>query len=164
MKAMERPTKRAIKAALTEQKMAEITGFGRRARIRLAHVGEAAAYSEFTNDMARLINKLSIGEVMPVIYTRHRDAKLMDLDVMVMNFTIDSSSINRLKWKPSGARLVGSAFKGIAIVDASVNFIEHHRWSSVSIKTKGKLCPVTVPENNLNTCDEAKCNLCFESE
>ena len=164
LRAMEKPTRRAIAAALAEQAAAKSAGYERGARIRLAHVGEATAYPDFTNDLANLIKKLSLNAVTPVIYTRHKDAKLLDSNSMVINFTIDSSSKSRLKWKPKGARLVASAFKGIAIVDASVNFVEHHRWTSVLVTTKGNLCPVTVPENSLSTCDEAKCNLCFERE
>ena len=164
LSALEKPTRRAIASALAEQATAEKAGYARNARIRLAHVGEATAYPDFTNDLANLIKKLSQNEVTPVIYTRHRDAKLLDAKAMVINFTIDSSSSNRRKWKPKEARLVGSAFKGIAIVDASVNFVEHHRWTSATVKTQGHLCPVTVPENSLSSCDEAKCNLCFERE
>ena len=164
MLALETPTKRAIRAALLEQAKATEGGFERGARIRLAHVGEATAYPKFTNDLASLIKRLSNNTVEPVVYTRHRDARLLHSEDMVINFTVDSSSMDRLKWKPQEARLVGSAFKGIAIEEASVNFVEHHRWTSAVVIRNGNLCPVTVPQNKLSTCDQAKCNLCFERE
>ena len=161
---LQRQIQRAIASALRERHQSESSGYLRRARIRLAHVGEAAAYPEFTNDVALKIDTLSRGTVTPVVYTRHRDARRIDSAHTVINFTLDDSSTGRLPWKPAGARIVGSAFNGIAIQYASVNFVEHHRWSTVEIKNGGNLCPVTVLSNNLHTCDQAKCDICFRRE
>jgi hypothetical protein len=159
--ALRKEVRKAIRSALRDQVLASETGHIRGAYVRLAHVGEAAAYPRFTNRLASLIDEESQGKVTPVVYTRHRQARKLDGVKMVINFTIDASSENRKAWVPAGARIVGSAFDGRAIDYAEVNFLEHHRWTSALVKTPGNICPVTATGSKLSTCDEAKCDLCF---
>ena len=67
----------AVGAALKEAEDAS-TFFQRQPRIRLAHVGEAVSFPQFINFVGQRIAVLSEGAVIPVLYTRHPDAHLID--------------------------------------------------------------------------------------
>ncbi len=152
------PTTLAIKKALGEKKRA---GFERDPRIRFSHVGEIAQFPKFSNAFAKLVKELSEGQVRCVVYTRHSNAKLLDPDLFVVNFTLDRDSEDRMKWVPVNARKVFTAWDGECESGVAVNFLEHHRFSHAEVKGSGHVCPVTVPNTNLKTCDAAKCDLCF---
>ncbi len=151
--------RRAVSAARAE---ARNSGFDRQPRIRFSHVGEIAAFPTFANDLARLVHDESGGEVACVVYTRHPNAKLLDPDLIVTNFTVDRSSRDRIAWAPPRARLVYSAWDGQTSDEVAVNFVEHHRFGQVAPAGAGKVCPVTVPESTVRTCDAARCTLCFD--
>jgi hypothetical protein len=152
--------RRAVRAAKAE---AAESGFARQARIRFSHVGEIAAFPNFTNRLSRMVHEESLGEVACVVYTRHPNAKLLDPNLIVTNFTIDRSSRERVAWAPTTARLVYSAWDGRTTDDVAVNFVEHHRFGHFTPSGTGKLCPVTAPGSTGRTCDAVKCTLCFQS-
>lgn len=157
---LQRHTQRAVAAAIAEADDLDC-GWEREPRIRFAHVGEAAAHPEFSNSLARQVRELSDGRVKCVTYTRHRNAKRLDPELFIINFTVDSSSENRRAWAPDFSRVVYSAFGGKLSTGAEVNFLEHHRWSHFKPVGEGRICPATKPEAvNLN-CDAARCDLCF---
>lgn len=151
--------RRAVSAAKAE---AAAAGFPRQARIRFSHVGEIAAFPDFANDLARIVREESGGGVACVVYTRHPNAKLLDPELIVTNFTIDRSSRERLAWAPATARLVYSAWDGRTTDEVAVNFVEHHRFGHVTQSGEGKVCPVTAPESTGRTCDAVRCTLCFQ--
>jgi hypothetical protein len=140
---------------------ANSSSFARSARIRFGHVGEAAAYPSFVNALARLVRELSKGQVQSVVYSRHSQAKMLDAEEFVINFTIDPSSEARRRYVPPSARIVYSAFGGITSTEASVNFLEHHRFIHLEAKGEGKVCPATEPESIKRSCDSVACDLCF---
>ena len=137
--------------------------FKREARIRMSHVGELTAYPEFANAIARKIRALSKGKVKCVIYTRHRDAKLLDPELFVINFTLDDASFSRRSWAPESARIVYSAWEGQVREDVAVNFLEHHHLSHAASSGSGKICPATLPETDDKTCDGVRCDFCFRA-
>jgi hypothetical protein len=149
----------AVKAALLERDQSE---FPREGRIRFGHVGDGAHYAEFCNAIGRLVVRKSNGQVSPIIYTRHSMAHKLDNEVFVVNFTIDSTSEDRRKYVPIGARTVFSAFGGLTSSAAEVNFLEHHRFSHLPQIGEGHACPATLTETKIRTCDAVKCDLCFE--
>ena len=149
---------KAIKEAARDQKKSE---FLRDARIRFSHVGEIAEFPEFANTFAKLVKERSQSNVSCVVYTRHPNVGKLDDKLYVVNFTIDRVSEDRRSWVPKTARIVYSAWDGVSNDNADVNFLEHHRFSQQENSGKGHICPVTIPINRLNTCDEAKCDLCF---
>jgi hypothetical protein len=136
-------------------------GFTRRAYIRFSHVGEIVHYPKFANALARAVIERSKGEVDCVVYTRHRDAALLDSELWVINFTLDPSSLNRRAWAPREARIVFSAFGGVTSTKVDVNFLEHHRWIHVAPVGDGRVCPATLPETPERTCDAVRCARCF---
>jgi len=152
----------AIRDALLEARIVE-PEWKRDGRIRFSHVGEIAAFPAFANALAQEISTQSDGAVSSVIYTRHPNAKQLDPKLWVINFTLDKSSQNRRSWAPPTARLVFSAFGGEISKDVDVNFLEHHRWSHLTGSGKGTICPTTLPETQVRTCDAVKCKLCFET-
>ena len=155
---LRRPTTLAIKRAMAESKRA---GFKRDPRIRFSHVGEIAEFPKFSNAFAKLVKDLSEDKVRCVVYTRHNNAKLLDSDLFVVNFTLDRDSEERMEWVPTNARKVFTAWDGECESSVAVNFLEHHRFSHAKIKGAGHVCPVTIPETTFKTCDSAKCDLCF---
>ena len=157
---LESDCRNAIREALRELSVLP-KGYKRPAFIRFAHVGDAAAYYEFANALAAKIKKMSRGRVQSVVYTRHSDAKFFDPEVFVVNFTLDSSSMDRANWIPPFARRVFSAFGGIVDRDSEVNFLEHHRWHHSKPIGLGMVCPATKPEAPEHTCDAVRCHKCF---
>jgi hypothetical protein len=153
-------TKRAINAANKEAKKLKSI-WSRAPRIRFAHVGESAAYPEFCNALARQVKSLSNNKVKCIVYTRHKNASKLDPDLFVINFTLDGSSEKRKEWAPEKSRIVYSAFGGQLSSEASVNFLEHHRWSHLKPSGEGKICPSTHPDTTVRTCDAVKCDFCF---
>lgn len=153
-------TKKAVSAAIRECQTLS-TGWSRAPRIRFAHVGEAAAYPEFANALARQVAELSEGRVACVVYTRHPMAGELDPELFVVNFTLDEASEGRREWIPAGARTVYSAFGGRVSNNVEVNFLEHHRWVHMSPVGTGPICPSTLPETSIRSCDGVKCSLCF---
>ena len=158
--ALKRHTRRAVNAAIGEAE-SQPGNWTREPRIRFAHVGEAAAYPAFSNDLARQVLDQSSGRVRCVVYTRHKSAHLLDPDLFIINFTLDRSSEKRRNWIPREARPVFSAFGGKVSSEVEVNFLEHHRWSHVDPIGTGAVCPVTLPASQARTCDAAMCDACF---
>ncbi len=137
-------------------------GFTRRANIRFAHVGEIIPYPNFANTLAREIKSVSQGSVDCVVYTRHVRAAELDKNLWTVNFTLDETSLARRKWAPQWARIVYSAFGGTISSDADVNFLEHHRWAHLPHKKgTGRICPATLPETKVRSCDAVRCARCF---
>jgi len=155
---LQRTTETAIRKSLRERDKAD---FRREPRIRFSHVGEVAEFPQFANAFASMVNKLSNGEVQCVVYTRHQNACLLDEKLFVVNFTLDRDSEERRSWVPNNARLVYTAWDGVCDNTVAVNFLEHHRFSHAAVRKAGSICPVTLPETQLKTCDAAKCDLCF---
>jgi hypothetical protein len=153
-------TKCAVKAARKELRGLP-WGFSRRPNIRFAHVGEMACFPCFANDLAKQVRDVSLGEVDCVVYTRHRDARRLDPDLFIVNFTLDSCSLDRRNWVPSWARVTYSAFGGVLAEDVDVNFIEHHRWMHFEPVGRGPVCPATHPTTTVRKCDACRCNVCF---
>ena len=139
----------------------ERSSFKRDARIRMSHVGELTAYPAFGNALAELVHKLSGGSVKCVIYTRHKNVNLLNPDFFVINFTLDSESLNRRAWAPKAARIVYSAWEGKIRDDVDVNFLEHHHLAHTSSEGIGEICPATLPDAEDKTCDGVHCNFCF---
>jgi len=135
--------------------------FQRDARIRFSHVGEIAEFPNFANFFAQMVRDRSKNSVSCVVYTRHPNVKKLDKESYVINFTLDRDSDDRRDWIPEYARIVYSAWDGLSSDMADVNFLEHHRFSHQNNIGGGKICPVTITANKLNTCDIAKCDLCF---
>lgn len=150
--------KKAIKESFRE---ANNCSWKRAPRIRFSHVGDIAAYTDFANEMARQIKIKSDGQVVNVVYTRRHDASNFNPNLWVINFTLDSTSLDRSDWIPEYANTVYSAFDGVTSETAHVNFLEHHRWSHCSPKGKGIICPATLPDEKIRTCDSLLCNRCF---
>ena len=128
----------------------------------MSHVGELTAYPEFANAIARMIHDLSNGKVKCIIYTRHRNAKLLNPELFVINFTLDDVSLNRRSWAPESARIVYSAWEGKIRSDVGVNFLEHHHLAHTASTGSGKICPATRPETKDKTCDGVGCDVCFK--
>jgi hypothetical protein len=153
-------TQRAIHAALQEIR-ALGSSWTRRPFIRFSHVGEITAFPQFANALARQVRDLSDGAVDCVVYTRHPFAQDLDPELLVINFTLDKSSQARRSWAPRQARIVFSAFGGELSSEAAVNFLEHHRWSHALPVGTGNVCPTTLPETQVRTCDAVRCDRCF---
>jgi hypothetical protein len=160
MQFLQKDARLAIRNSLGELKLLP-DGYERPAYIRFAHVGDAAAYVEFANALAHEIDRLSAGKVQCVIYTRHKNARLFDPKVFVVNFTLDGASMDREKWIPPFARRVFSAFGGEVDPGSEVNFLEHHRWHHSEPIGQGNVCPATRPEAPEHTCDAVRCHKCF---
>lgn len=158
---LEKHTKKAVRHALRELDGLP-TDFSRRAFIRFSHVGEITRYPAFANALAEQVAHLSDNLVDCVIYTRHKNAKLLNPDLWIINFTLDPVSLEREAWAPEQARLVFSAFGGETSPRAEVNFLEHHRHLHLERSTgEGRICPATLPETEDRTCDGCRCNRCF---
>jgi hypothetical protein len=154
-------TRKAVSNSRRELKDLPI-GFKRRAYIRFSHVGEVANFPEFANALAKQVRSESRKSVDCVIYTRHKNAKLLDPELWVMNFTLDPVSLKRESWAPEEARIVYSAFGGVTSSIAEVNFLEHHRHQHLAgTEGDGHICPATKPETKDRTCDACRCNTCF---
>jgi len=138
-------------------------GFGRRPRVRLAHVGEIAAFPKFANWLAGAISSESNGEVDCIAYTRHPGVEGLDVSRIVVNLTVDESSENRRKWAREGVRVVWSAWDGTLDPSAEVNFLEHHEFTHSSPQGKGRVCPATSADTERRFCDAFGCVRCFES-
>ena len=136
--------------------------FPREPRVRMAHVGELSAFQTFANAIGSALHELSQGKVKCVVYTRHGNAKLLDPDLFVINFSLDASSLKRRSWVPDKARIVYSAWDGEVHQDASVNFLEHHYLQHESQKGEGTVCPATMPNITERTCDALSCDFCFK--
>ncbi len=152
--------KRAIQKAKSELQYLS-DGFTRRAFIRFSHVGEIVHTPKFANDIARMVQDLSEGDVDCVVYTRHKRAVELDSNLWIMNFTLDPVSEDRKSWAPTHSRIVYSAFGGKTSPIAEVNFLEHHRHGHLSQVGDGRACPATIPQATSRTCDGNKCNRCF---
>lgn len=137
-------------------------GFQRRARIRLAHVGEVVAFPRFANWVAAAIRAESGGTVDSVVYTRHPGVESLDVDQIVVNLTLDRASDSRRKWLRRGVRLVWSAWDGTLDPAAEVNFLEHHEFTHSAPKGKGPICPATTADTEKRFCDAFGCSKCFE--
>ncbi len=156
-------SRRAVIAATKELDSLPV-GFNRRPNIRFSHVGEIVFFPEFANALAHQVNEISNGGVDCVVYTRLKKASLLDPSLWVINFTLDSASINRRSWAPPSSRIVFSAFGGETSSIADVNFLEHHRHSHAEHTTgNGRVCPATAPSTIVRTCDACQCNRCFLS-
>ena len=155
---------KAIGYAKSEANDAKINGYTRRPRIRLSHVGELAAYPEFTNWLSKQITTRSAGEVDSIIYTRHPNASKLDTQSMIVNFTVESNLDIRKKYAPIGSHLVASSWGGHAYESVSVNFLEHHGRTNFKMTGDGPICPVTVNHELTPTCDSAKCSKCFSTK
>jgi hypothetical protein len=135
----------------------------RRARIRLAHVGELAAYPRFANWLGHNIRELSGGEVDGVVYTRHPNVCDLDKAALIINLTVDESSENRRQWATDGIRVVWSAWDGKLDPTAEINFLEHHdHGQHASPSGKGSVCPVTSTQTEHRFCDAFHCTKCFD--
>jgi hypothetical protein len=150
----------AVQAANAESKSAEASGFMRQPRIRFSHIGEMAATPAFCNDLASAIRCVD-SVVQCVIYSRHPLAQRLDPKLFVVNFTIEGESDARRAFAPMSARIVNSSWDGRLSAEAAVNFLEHHVGSSTQANGIGKVCPVTVAHDQHQSCDGARCDLCF---
>lgn len=153
--------KHVVHAVAAARREAKGAGFQREPRIRFSHVGEIAAFPNFANDLAKMVFDESNGAVACVVYTRHPDARLLDSELFVINFTLDRSSLDRSAWAPVGSRLTYSAWAGETSTAVAVNFIEHHRFGHIVPSGTGPVCPATAPDTAVRTCDAVKCTLCF---
>jgi hypothetical protein len=97
-----------------------------------------------------------------VIYTRHSRARDLDSDLLVINFSLDKSSLSRRGWAPTGARIVFAAFGGELLGDAAVNFLEHHVGFHALPLGAGTVCPTTLPDTKIRSCDAVQCDRCFQ--
>jgi hypothetical protein len=155
-------TKRAIKSAKNELKRLAGSNWTRRPFIRFSHVGEITAFPEFANELAKQVQLLSGKGVDCVVYTRHPNVSRLDPALWVVNFTLDPASYERRSWIPAYARTVFSAFGGVTSSIAEVNFLEHHRHSHIERRAgNGRVCPATLPQTKVRTCDACRCNRCF---
>jgi hypothetical protein len=154
-------TQQAVYAALRAVRALR-SDWTRRPFIRLSHVGEIAAFPQFANALARQVRELSGSEVDCVIYTRHLRARDLDPELLIINFSLDKSSTAFRSWAPPGARIVFAAFGGELSSEAEVNFLEHHRWTRVLPVGSGTICPTTLPETKVHSCDAVRCNRCFQ--
>lgn len=138
-------------------------GVFRRPRVRLAHVGELAAFPSFANWLGQKICDVGQNEVDAVVYTRHPNVKDLDTRVLVVNLTIDASSERRRQWKKDGVRLVWSAWDGQLDSESEINFLEHHD-NGVHFEPvgEGQICPVTHSSSELRFCDAFGCTHCFD--
>ncbi len=152
--------RKAIAAALAEADQARAAGFARPSRIRFSHVGELVSTPIFANDLARAVKTLA-PEVDCVVYTRHPSAALLDPMLFTVNFTLESASDPRIKYAPSHSRIVGSAWDGIPIPSADINFLEHHVEKHATSNQVGRICPVTITPKQTPSCDSARCVACF---
>jgi len=155
---------RAVEFARADQRFAESEyGFKRRARIRLAHVGELAAYPKFANWLGRTIQTVSEGTVDGILYTRHPNIRELDASALVLNLTVDESSRKRLAWSRKGVRIVWSAWNGMLDPTAEVNFLEHHDHGQHAEPIgEGSICPVTASSTEHRFCDAHYCTKCFD--
>lgn len=160
MKIFSIPLEKAVQEAFRDS---ERSHFTREPRIRMSHVGELAAYPFFANAVAKRIQEISNGKVKCVIYTRHKNAKLLDPALFVINFTLDSTSLSRRAWAPKSSRIVYSAWAGEIREDVAVNFLEHHHLAHTQSVGSGKVCPATLPQTTEKTCDAVRCDFCFRS-
>jgi hypothetical protein len=151
---------KGVEAALVDQASALTEGYNRLPRIRFSHVGEMAATPEFTNALALEVKRRE-PSVQCVIYTRHPKAKLLDTNLLVVNFTLEGAGDVRVKFVPSGARIVNSAWDGDINEAAEINFLEHHVEKSTRAKGAGSICPVTANHKLTPSCDSALCQKCF---
>jgi len=157
---LSRSIDKGVEAALVDQASALLEGYNRLPRIRFSHVGEMAATPEFTNALALEIKKRD-PQVQCVIYTRHPKAKLLDTNLLVVNFTLEGAGDIREKFVPNGARIVNSAWDGDINEAAEINFLEHHVEKSTIAKGAGSICPVTANHKAAPSCDSALCQKCF---
>lgn len=157
---LQKDVRRAVRNALSELELLP-ADYSRPAFIRFAHVGDAAAYTELANALAGEVVKLSAGRVQCVVYSRHKNARLFDPKLFVVNFTLDGASMDREKWIPPFARRVFSAFGGEVDPLSEINFLEHHRWHHSEPIGRGNVCPATRPEAPEHTCDGVRCHKCF---
>jgi hypothetical protein len=118
------------------------------------------ATPEFTNWLARQIKDLD-HRVVCIAYSRHPNAQLYDPELFVLNFTIDGSDDSRRKNMPKHARLVSSAWDGVLVEHAEINFLEHHVEKGAEARGNGLICPVTLNHGQLSSCDAAACDRCF---
>jgi hypothetical protein len=150
-------------AQLDRQLAMQEFGFTRRARIRLAHVGEIAAFPAFANWLGRVVADLSGGSVDCIVYTRHPKVAQLDVSKLVVNLTLDETSEKRRTWARPGVRVVWSAWGGRLDSSAAVNFLEHHDNDQHSEPTgEGNVCPVTLASTEHRVCDEFACVRCFD--
>lgn len=156
--------RKAVELALLDQRLsASEYGFQRRARIRLAHVGEIAAYPDFANWLGTTVGEVSDDRVDCVVYTRHPGVAQLDTSSLVVNLTLDAASQDRRRWLRPGIRPVWSAWDGKVDPDVAVNFLEHHDGGQHSLPLgTGNVCPVTTASTEMRVCDEFGCTLCFD--
>jgi len=151
---------KGVEAALVDQASALTEGYERLPRIRFSHVGEMAATPEFSNALALEVKRRE-PSVQCVIYTRHPQAKLLDTNLLVVNFTLEGATDVRTKLVPPRARIVNSAWDGELHDAAEINFLEHHVEKSTNAKGAGSICPVTANHKLTPSCDLAHCQKCF---
>jgi hypothetical protein len=155
-----REVSQAVAAALKEAKDASLL-YQRLPRIRLAHVGEAVSFPQFINFLGQRIVAISGGAVIPVLYTRHPDAHLIDREAIRLLFTLDPSSEDRKRYVPQGSPIVYSGFGGVVSTESLVTFLEHHPHQHYT-GSEANLCPVSTLRNGARSCDQARCSTCFD--
>lgn len=155
--------RRAVDLAGRDQTFArDEYGFSRRPRIRLAHVGELAAFPKFANWLAAQIEREGRGEVDAVVYTRHPGIAELDTAKMTVNLTLDRASRKRRAWARPGVRVVWSAWNGDLEKEVDINFLEHHDHDLHAVpKGGGSVCPVTAAKAEERFCDAYRCCRCF---
>jgi hypothetical protein len=152
-------TRRVVQEAIKE--VARLSSWTRPAYVRFSHVGEIVAFPQFANALAAQVRAMSAGRVACVVYSRHPMSRELEPELFVINFTLDSSSLNRRSLAPPTARIVFSAFGGEVRDDVDINFVEHHRWTHVEPVGQGRICPATMPRVDERTCDAVGCARCF---
>jgi hypothetical protein len=151
---------KGVEWALEDCHNASKEGYRRHPRIRFSHVGEMTATPGFTNAIARELKRREPG-LQCVIYTRHPSASRLDPHLLVINFTLEGATDPRARYAPPEARIVNSAWDGVLNNEAEINFLEHHIEKQAVSRGIGSVCPVTMDDSTVASCDEARCQKCF---
>ena len=96
-----------IEQAIELAKQTEFCNLNMASRaVRLAHVGELAAFPEFANWLAMQIREMSNDQVIPLCIqgTQSQD---LDSSALIVNLTIDSESKSRRAWASEACGLSG---------------------------------------------------------
>lgn len=137
--------------------------FKRRPRIRFSHIGDMVSNPNFANWIGRKVYELSDGSVDSIIYTRHKFTHKLDDKVFVINYSIDPGQSVPEIINTKKVRIVASSWGGEVSNKAEVNFLEHHdNGVHANPKGKGFICPVTMPQTKLDSCDQSRCTKCFD--
>jgi hypothetical protein len=160
MRRLARTISKAVFAAQEDKRRALAEGYSREPRIRFAHIGEMVDTPEFSNALALEIKRRD-PSIRCVLYTRHPKVSGVDTRLFVVNFTLEGRGDRRKEYAPKDALIVSSAWDGVVMPEATVNFLEHHVEKIADASRSGSICPVTASHHAVVSCDEACCDRCF---